>query len=47
VYRTYKTTTNIFIIVQATEHWGDMAELNPTQSLPQQVLHTRGEDQQG
>jgi hypothetical protein len=36
-----------FIIIQAAEHWGDLAKLNPTQSLPQQVLHTRGEDQQG
>ncbi len=44
-----KKPKNIFFyfIIQATEHWGDLAKLNPTQSLPQQVLHTRGEDQQG
>jgi hypothetical protein len=41
-----KTSTNIFFIIQAAKHWGDLAKLNPTQSLPQQVLHTRGEDQQ-
>ncbi len=36
-----------FFFIKAAEHWGDLAELNPTQPLPQQVLHTRGEDQQG
>jgi hypothetical protein len=36
----------VFFIIKAAEHWGDLAELNPTQSVPQQVLHTRGEDQQ-